>query len=127
MEGKEHLDEALASGRGLMIFTGHIGNWEILSHIPRILGTRFCVMADKRNDPLLESIVDEIRSRSGATILPPTGKARMLIRELKKGRTIGMVVDKRGSPRAASTARSSACLPSPTPRRPSSPSGGMPW
>jgi len=99
VEGKEHLDEALASGRGLMIFTGHIGNWEILSHVPRILGTRFCVMADKRNDPLLESIVDEIRSRSGATILPPTGKARMLIRELKKGRTIGMVVDKRGKPK----------------------------
>ena len=96
VEGKGHLDEALASGRGLMMITGHIGNWEILSHIPRLLGTQFCVMADVRADERLESIVDSIRSRSGATILPPKGKALMLIRELKKGHTIGMVVDNRG-------------------------------
>ncbi len=96
VDGREHLEEAQKQGRGIMMITGHLGNWEILSHIPRVLGTQFCVMADKREDPRLEAIVDSIRSRSGATILPPTGKALMLIRELKKGRTIGMVVDNRG-------------------------------
>ncbi len=96
VEGKKHLDEALARGKGLLLFTGHIGNWETLSHFSRILGVEFCIMADVRKDPLLESIVDDIRSRSGATILPPTGKALMLIKELRKGRTIGMVVDSRG-------------------------------
>ena len=96
IEGKEHLDEALETGRGIMMITGHIGNWEILVHIPHILGTPFSVMADVRKDPLLESIVEKIRSRSGATILPPKGMARMLIRELKKGRIIGMVIDERG-------------------------------
>jgi Kdo2-lipid IVA lauroyltransferase/acyltransferase len=96
IEGKGHLDEALKTGRGIMMITGHIGNWEILAHIPRLLGTSFCVMADMRKDPLLESLVDKIRSRSGATILPPEGMARMLVRELKKGSVIGMVVDSRG-------------------------------
>jgi len=96
VEGKEYLDTALSSGRGIMMITGHIGNWEILSHIPRVLGTQFCVMADVRKDKRIEAIVDDIRSRSGATILPPKGKALMLIRELKKGKTIGMVVDSRG-------------------------------
>ncbi len=96
IEGKEHLDEALKTGRGIMMITGHIGNWEILVHIPQILGIPFCVMADVRKDPLLESLVDKIRSRSGATILPPKGMARMLIRELKKGSIIGMVIDGRG-------------------------------
>jgi KDO2-lipid IV(A) lauroyltransferase len=96
VKNSEFLDEALASGRGLMMITGHIGNWEILSHLPRLLGTQFCVMADQREDPRLESIVDRIRTRSGATILPPRGKALMLIRELRKGSTIGMVIDGRG-------------------------------
>ncbi|MGD0819366.1 MAG: lysophospholipid acyltransferase family protein [Desulfomonilia bacterium] len=95
VEGKQHLDTALSSGRGIMMITGHIGNWEIISHIPRVLGIQFCVMADVRKDKRLESIVDRIRSRSGATILPPKGKALMLIKELKKGHTIGMVVDNR--------------------------------
>ena len=101
VDGKEYLDEALASGKGMMMVTGHIGNWEILSHIPRILGIQFCVMADLRKDEKLESIVDTIRSRSGASILPPTGKALMLIKELRKGRTIGMVVDNRGEQKDA--------------------------
>jgi KDO2-lipid IV(A) lauroyltransferase len=96
VEGREHLDAALATGRGFMLITGHIGNWEILAHIPRLLGVEFCVMADTRRDPKHESIVDAIRSRSGATILPPKGKVRMIIRELKKGRTIGFVIDNRG-------------------------------
>lgn len=53
-------------------------------------------MADVRKDARLESIIDGIRSRSGATILPPKGKALMLIKELRKGNTIGMVIDQRG-------------------------------
>ena len=94
--GREHLDAALADGRGLMMMTGHIGNWEILMHVSRILGIQFCVMADIRKNPRLEDIINDIRSRSGATILPPKGKALMLIKELRKGSTIGMVVDQRG-------------------------------
>lgn len=96
IEGRENIEAALASKRGVMLITGHIGNWEILTHISRLMGIEFCVMADIRGDPKLESIIDSIRSRSGATILPPKGKALMLIRELKKGRNIGMVVDQRG-------------------------------
>ncbi|MGC9325790.1 MAG: lysophospholipid acyltransferase family protein [Desulfomonilia bacterium] len=96
VEGKEHLDAAQATGRGLMIITGHIGNWEILSHLPRVIGIRFCVMADIRNDPRLESIIDDIRSRSGATILPPKGKALMLVKELKRGNIVGVLIDQRG-------------------------------
>ena len=96
IEDKEHLEQALSSGKGLMMITGHIGNWEILAHLPRLLGIQFCVMADVRNDPRIEAVVDDIRSRSGATILPPKGKALMLIRELKRGNTIGVIMDQRG-------------------------------
>jgi Kdo2-lipid IVA lauroyltransferase/acyltransferase len=96
VEGKEHMDEALSSGRGVMMITGHIGNWEILGHIPKVLGAPFCIMADVRKDPQLEAIVSDIRVRCGATILPPTGTFHMLIGELNKGKTIGMVIDMRG-------------------------------
>jgi KDO2-lipid IV(A) lauroyltransferase len=99
VEGHEHLKTAKASGRGIIFITGHIGNWEILAHVPRVVGVDFCEMADIRSNPIHESIVAAIRSRSGATILPPKGKALMLIRELRKGRAIGFVVDKRGDRR----------------------------
>jgi len=96
VKGKEHMEEAQASGRGIMMITGHISNWEILGHMKKVMGIEFCIMADIRNDPKLEAIVSEIRVRCGATILPPTGTFHMLISELKKGKTIGMVIDMRG-------------------------------
>jgi KDO2-lipid IV(A) lauroyltransferase len=99
VDGKEYLDEALASGRGLMIFTGHIGNWEVLSNVPRLLGTQFCHMAVIRKDARLESIINEMRTRSGVTILPTKGKGLMLIKQLRRGRTISMIVDQRGKSR----------------------------
>jgi Kdo2-lipid IVA lauroyltransferase/acyltransferase len=96
VEGKEYFDEARSSGRGLVMFTGHIGNWEVMSHISRLLHIEFCHMADIRKDARLESIINEMRSRSGVTLLPPKGKALMLIKELKKGRIISMIIDQRG-------------------------------
>jgi KDO2-lipid IV(A) lauroyltransferase len=96
VEGKEHMDEAQASGRGIMMITGHISNWEILGHMKKVMGTEFCIMADIRKDPILEAIVNDIRVRCGATILPPTGTFHLLINELKAGKTIGMVIDMRG-------------------------------
>jgi Kdo2-lipid IVA lauroyltransferase/acyltransferase len=96
VEGKEHLDEALAARKGLMFVIGHIGNWEILSHAAQILNVEVCVMADMRKNERLEAVVDGIRSRSGATILPPSGKGLMLIKELKKGRSIAFMVDQHG-------------------------------
>ncbi len=96
VEGKEHMDEAQASGRGVMMITGHISNWEVMGHMNKVMGTQFCIMADIRKDPKLEVIVNDIRVRCGATILPPTGTFHLLVDELRKGKTIGMVIDMRG-------------------------------
>jgi Kdo2-lipid IVA lauroyltransferase/acyltransferase len=96
VEGKEHMDEAQASGRGVMMISGHISNWEILGHIPRVLGIPFCVMVNTISNPKLEAIVNDIRDRCGATTLPSTGSFHMLTDELKKGKTIGWIIDLRG-------------------------------
>ena len=70
VEGRSNLDAFLSSGRNLMIIAGHM-NWEILAHMSRVLNIPFCVMADQRDDPRLEGLVNDLRVRSGATILPP--------------------------------------------------------
>ena len=94
--GAENLKAAQASGRGVMMISSHAGNWEVQAHIARMLGVEFCVMADLRDNSDIEKIINDLRRRTGATILPPTGKLLMLIRELKRGRTIGVIIDKRG-------------------------------
>jgi len=96
IEGREHLEAAMASPRGVMMITGHM-NWEILGYIPRILGIEFCIMGDIMNIPGIQAVIEDLRSRCGITLLPPRGgMVSLLTGELKGGRTIGIIIDQRG-------------------------------
>jgi Kdo2-lipid IVA lauroyltransferase/acyltransferase len=96
VEGGELFEAALASGRSLMIVSGHM-NWEILGHIPRVFGIKVCVMADYIKNPAIQAMADEMRSRCRIDVLPPKGgMVNRLIGELKAGSIVGMVIDQRG-------------------------------
>ncbi|MBN2297175.1 MAG: lysophospholipid acyltransferase family protein, partial [Deltaproteobacteria bacterium] len=97
IEGREHVEAAMASPRGVMMITGHM-NWEILGYIPRILGIEFCIMGDIMKIPGIQAVIEDLRSRCGITLLPPRGgMVSMLTDELKQGRTIGIIIDQRGN------------------------------
>jgi len=96
IEGREHIESAIASGRGVMMITGHM-NWEILGHIPRVLDFTFSIMGDIIKNPKIQSIIEDMRSRCGFTLLPPKGGMMALITdELINGRTIAIIIDQRG-------------------------------
>ena len=39
LEGVEHLDGPIAEGKGVVMFIGHLGNWELLARLsPRLFG-----------------------------------------------------------------------------------------
>jgi len=96
IEGREHIEKAVASGRGVMMITGHM-NQEILGHIPRLLGFEFCIMGDIMKNRALQELIEDLRSRCGFTLLPPKGgMMNMLTAELKKGRVMGIIMDQRG-------------------------------
>ncbi|HOO37099.1 MAG TPA: lysophospholipid acyltransferase family protein [Deltaproteobacteria bacterium] len=96
IEGRENIETAIDSDRGVLMFTGHM-NWEILGHIPRLLGFGFSIMGDVMKNPRIQSIVEEMRSRCGFTLLPPKGgMVALLTDELLSGGTIGIISDQRG-------------------------------
>ncbi len=98
VEGLDNLQDAMGDKRGVMLISGHIGPWELISHIVRLLEVEFSIMADQRDDPWMERIISDIHASGGAQILPPKGGLlKMLISELSEGRNIGILVDQRGN------------------------------
>lgn len=102
VNGRDHLEAARKiseeQGRGLLVFTSHISNWELITHLGKLSGVTARVMADQRNQKTAERVITETRSRAGAEPLPPKGgMLKQLIGELKEGRSLLILVDGRGS------------------------------
>lgn len=91
--GLEHLDRAFAEGRGLLMITCHFGNWEILGGWLARNGYRMSVVGTTLFDPRLDRILVETRDRAGYTNIARGKGTREIIRTLKKGEAVGMLID----------------------------------
>ena len=92
-KGTEHLDRAFRAGKGMILLTCHLGNWEILgawlaqnNYPMKVIGTTLF-------DPRLDRILVDIRNKSGNTNIARGKSTREIIRTLKKGDAVGMLID----------------------------------
>ena len=84
-QGWTELEQALAEGRGVLLVSGHLGNWEILNLLlSRYLSMVTLYLAPK--NPAMDRFITEARERFGG-IMVPSGSAAMreLLRQLKRG------------------------------------------
>ncbi len=65
IDGREHLDAAVAGGRGAIIVTGHLGSWEVLAAALVHEGYPLCALARPLREPRLDRALAEHRRRMG--------------------------------------------------------------
>lgn len=89
----ERLDEQLARGRGAIVVTAHLGDWELLCARLRRRGYPGAVVGlMKRRDPTAEWLVG-MRRAYGVTTLSQGSSPREMLRVLQGGGTLGLVCD----------------------------------
>lgn len=95
VEGDEHLVQALQAGRGAIVITGHIGNWELLAAYFAWRGMPVAAIARRIYAERLNQLVLDFRARQGVeTILRETPhSARQIIRALKGNTLLAMLID----------------------------------
>ncbi len=89
--------EQLEAGRGGLIISGHFGNWEWLAPIVQTFHGKTAEIVRPMNDPRLNGFVDGVRRSNGVTTVPKLGAGREIIRLLRDGYLVGVLVDQ--SPR----------------------------
>ncbi|HEV2471479.1 MAG TPA: lysophospholipid acyltransferase family protein, partial [Chthonomonadales bacterium] len=97
VQGEEHLQAALAAGKGVILITGHLGNWEFLSRWLSAHGYQLTVVARRANDPEAERLLSRTRSESGATVLSRGNAARQLLQTLKNNEIVALLPDQNAS------------------------------
>jgi KDO2-lipid IV(A) lauroyltransferase len=91
-EGAENLEAAARRGRGVLVFTGHFGNWEMLP-IPLSRAGRLFAVTRFLDNRFLERRLAGLRSRLGAHIIYKDRAARRVLEVLGGGETVIILID----------------------------------
>ena len=92
-EGVEHVEQALAEGKGAIILTGHFGNWELLAASISATVAPLTPIVRELRSPRLNALVSRYREKAGyATIDRDTG-IRQALQCLRRNELLGIVAD----------------------------------
>ena len=95
--GAQHVEEALALGRGVLFLTPHLGCFEITAqaYAQRYGQTQpMTVLFRPSRQPWLREVMNTARARPGLDTAPTTlAGVKQMIKALKKGQSLGLLPD----------------------------------
>ncbi|MGE0128255.1 MAG: lysophospholipid acyltransferase family protein [Blastocatellales bacterium] len=92
-DGLENYLNAVAEGRGVILLTGHIGAWELSVYAHSIYGHPMSFLARRVDNPLVERLAENYRSRYGNRSIDKKGSVREILKTLKSGGVVGILAD----------------------------------
>ena len=95
VQGLHHLETAKrARGNKLLLYTGHLGAWELTSFGLSLVGHPFAFLVRRLDNPRIEEMVDRVRKRFGNQTLDKLSAARSMLKILRSGETpLGLLPD----------------------------------
>lgn len=85
--------------KGVLIVTGHLGNWEMLVFAFAALHEPISYLARPLDNPLLEDFTARLRSRFGNRPLNKSGSAMTAVKLLRSGEILGVLADINAHPK----------------------------
>ncbi|MEO5857826.1 MAG: lysophospholipid acyltransferase family protein, partial [Pyrinomonadaceae bacterium] len=85
--------------RGVLITTGHLGNWELLVQTFAVWHEPMSYLARPIDNSLIEDLTVAMRTKFGNTPLNKTNSARTAIRSLREGQIVGVLADVNAHPK----------------------------
>lgn len=83
----------LAEGKGLLMATGHIGNWEVCGVGAAQKGILCGAVARPIDNPRINAWVNAMRRKGGLEVWPKSGALMPLLRALRAGKGVGILLD----------------------------------
>lgn len=93
LRGKEHIDAALAAGRGAILLTGHLGNWELCGSRIAAEGYPMNVIARAQRDDRITEYIRHTREAMGMKVLHREVAVRGSLRALKRNEILAILLD----------------------------------
>ena len=78
VEGLEYLEKAYAEGKGVIMCTGHYGNWELLGATVALHGYPMLSITRKQNNANMDKAINEFRQMVGQKVTYNRGEHGLL-------------------------------------------------
>lgn len=89
----ELVEDAMRRRRGLILVTGHLGNWELAGAYLAARGVPLDVIARRMANPLFDRYLTDTRSRIGMLVVHDADAVRRTPRALRDGRAVAFLAD----------------------------------
>jgi KDO2-lipid IV(A) lauroyltransferase len=93
IEGRDNLDRALQSGKGVLVVSAHLGNWELGAMVLSMLGYRVNAIAWTHKNRLVNNFFLHQRQSKGLTIIPIGTRIRRVFTALKNNEAVAFLAD----------------------------------
>ena len=94
--GHDHIEAIRASEKPAIFFSGHYGNWELLSLVATAHGLPLVQVYRAANNPLTETLLQRLREPVGGRHIPKGAEAaREMLRALKRKEPLALLVDQK--------------------------------
>ena len=101
-EHREYIESAVAEGKGVVVYTAHIGTWEWLSAAFLLTGIPATAIAKRQPNEQYTRVIDDLRATIGMEVFS-RGSSELIAatRALKAGKLLGFLADQDGGPGGA--------------------------
>jgi KDO2-lipid IV(A) lauroyltransferase len=93
VNGWSIVEERLSRGKGLILVTGHLGNWELGGAYIAARGTPIDAVARHMANPLFDRYLTKTREQIGMSVVHDEAAVRRVPRSLRSGRAVAFLVD----------------------------------
>jgi len=94
LENIHYFNDALAAGKGVVVLTAHLGNWELGGVVIAQLGYPFWAVALPHKNKKVNNFFDNQRNRKGVKVIAMGKAVRSCISEIKKNHMVALVGDR---------------------------------
>jgi KDO2-lipid IV(A) lauroyltransferase len=92
-EGLEHFENARRAGRGVLIATGHLGNWELSAFAHAWITGPMHVVVRPLDNPRIDRLFQRRRELSGNHVISKREIARPILKALAANEAVGILID----------------------------------
>jgi Kdo2-lipid IVA lauroyltransferase/acyltransferase len=97
-EGFENLEQARERGKGVLLFAGHFGGWELSSFVISMRGHWMHVVMRGMDNVYLGRLIEHYRTMHGNKAVDKDDFVRGLLSAMRSGEIVGMLIDTNMTP-----------------------------